>query len=32
MGLRIATGIFIYSLYVAKQTSFGVPYLSPIKG
>jgi len=26
----IAIGIFIYSLYVAKQTSFGVPYLSPI--
>ena len=23
----IAIGIFIYSLYVAKQTSFGVPYL-----
>ena len=26
----IAIGIFIYSLYVAKQTSFGIPYLSPI--
>lgn len=26
----IAIGIFLYSLFVASQTSFGIPFLSPI--
>lgn len=28
----VAAGIFIYSLYIANQSSFGIPYLSPIFG